>query len=105
MDAQAANVSGLPVVARHLITARIEPNNFRRRFAMKGFAVEEAAAMERGLFAVNGDEPSDEFQEIFLAIVELPIQPRDFVILAVRVVVSPLRVTDFITRKEHGDAL
>ena len=64
MDAQAADVAGCPIVARHFVARRIEPDDFGRLLAVERFAVEEAAAMERRLFAVDGDQAANELQQI-----------------------------------------
>src|SRR3954468_15092276 len=94
MDAQAADMAGFPIVARHFVARGIEPDDFRRLFAVERFAVEETTAMERGLFAVNSDQSANKIEQFSLAIIELPVKPGEFVILAIGIVVSALGVAD-----------
>src|SRR5689334_1045812 len=61
--------------------------------------------MKCRLFAANRDQPANKVEQILLAIVELPVQPGYFVVLAVSVVVAALRVTDFVAGQQHGNTL
>jgi len=60
MNAEAAHVGRLPGFGRHLVSGGIEPGDFLRLIAVEALAVEEAAAVERGLVVVDGDEAADE---------------------------------------------
>src|SRR5689334_20120756 len=61
--------------------------------------------MKCRLFAINRDQPSNKVKEVLLAIVELPIQPGDLVVLAVGIIVPALCVADLIAREQHGNTL
>ena len=66
VHAQAAHVGGVPRLVGHLLAGRIEPGDFRRLVAVQRFAVEEAAAVERGLLVVDRDQAADEIEQLLL---------------------------------------
>src|SRR5256885_10438722 len=44
-------------------------------------------------------------QESLLVVVQLPVKPGQLVVLAVGVIVAPLRVAQLVTAEQHGHAL
>ena len=51
------------------------------------------------------DDPPDEREHLFLLVVELPVDPAQLIVLAIRVVVALLRASHFIARRDHRHAL
>ena len=103
--AQAAGVGAGPVAFGHFHAIGAEPVDVLDVRAVDGAALKKMPSPEDGLLAAQFDERPDELEEAFLLVVENPIDPGDFVVLAIGVVVSLLGATEFIPRKEHGNAL
>ena len=73
--------------------------------AAHGRAVEEAPAAHDGVVAAQMDELAGELQEGLLLVVQVPVDPRQLVVLAVRVVVALLRAAEFVAVGDHRHAL
>src|SRR5207248_6270908 len=48
---------------------------------------------------------ADELEELALSVAELPVEPRELVVLAPRVVVAVLRAAELVAAEQHRDAL
>jgi len=57
------------------------------------------------VFTSHLDDKPGKLEEILCRIVQIPVQPREFVVLAIGVVIPLLGVVDFIAVKQHGHAL
>ena len=57
------------------------------------------------MLATQFDQLGGEFLQFHAAFIDAPGQPRDFVVLAVSVVVAALRAAVFVARAEHRHAL
>ena len=79
-----------------------EPRDVGRVRAER-LAVEEVAAPEHRMRAPEGDQPLREREQ--RAVLVLPVEPRDLVVLAVGVVVAALRAADLVAAEQHRDAL
>ena len=55
-----------------------------------------------GVLLAEGYHIPEKFKNFFVFFQQRPVQPGYFIILAVGIVVSKLRVSEFITGKEHG---
>src|SRR5262249_21960512 len=51
------------------------------------------------------DQSSHEIEEAVPGVVQLPVEPRQLVVLAVGVIVALLRVSDFVAREQHRNSL
>ncbi len=82
----------------------IEPRNVLDVGAADGAAEEKLRRWNTGCSRQIVDASAHEFQEFLAAIVKVPVQPGQLVVLAIGVVVAVLRVAEFIARDDHGDA-
>ena len=51
------------------------------------------------------DDFPTELKKLFFLVIQLPRQPTDLIVLTVRVVITQLRVTEFVTATNHRDSL
>src|SRR5262249_14301903 len=102
--AEAARETILPLLVRHLRAARLEPDNVADRIAANRAVLEETAPPEDAMSATQADQLAGEPQQL-IAILGLPVEPRELVVLAVGVVVATLAVTALIAREQHRHAL
>jgi hypothetical protein len=49
------------------------------------------------------EQHTDEVQKLSLLVRDIPVQPRDIIVLTIRVVVASLRMADFIAGQDHRD--
>ena len=61
-----------------------------------------ACAPQDGMGFAEGDHPGDKRKEILIFGQILPVQPGNFIVLAVRVVVPELGIAKFVPGQEHG---
>src|SRR2546428_10985223 len=59
--------------------------------------------MEHRMLRAKRDEPARELQQVTVDV--LPIEPRDLVVLTVRVVVPALRASNLVAAKQHRHTL
>src|SRR2546430_14876164 len=62
-----------------------------------------AAALKRGMLPPQGDHACGESQKILVGL--LPVHPGNFVVLAIRIVVSPLCPRNLVAMEQHWNAL
>ena len=67
--------------------------------------MEETAASHDGVIAAQVDEVAGELQQLMVVLVQIPVDPRDLVVLAVRIVVAALGAPEFVTMGDHRHAL
>src|SRR5208282_5554578 len=65
----------------------------------------EPAATQRRMRLTECDHAFEEAEYILIRLELTPIQPADFVVLVIRVVVSELCVQELVTSPEHRDAV
>ena len=70
-----------------------------------GGAGEEGTATERRVRAAERDQRSRELEQPLSRRVELPVEPRELVVLAPGVVVALLRAAELVAAEQHRDAL
>src|SRR5438067_12832902 len=70
---------------------------------MNGASLEPAAALEHGMLAPQLREPARVLEQDLVAM--LPVVPGRLVVLAVGVVVAPLRASDLVAAEQHRDTL
>ena len=64
----------------------------------------EVLRAHNGMLLAERDHRLEELVHRFVLLQARPVEPRDCVVLAIRVVVSPLRVAELVTRQDHGHA-
>ena len=90
--AEREGVPARPVGLRHLPPVGPEPPDVRRARALPLLAGEERGAAEDRVLGAEPQQPPGELEERRLALADLPVEPRELVVLAVGVVVAALRV-------------
>ena len=53
----------------------------------------------------EGNKPGGIFQQVFFAVIPMPVKPGDLIILAVSIVVAVLGTADLVTTLDHRYAL
>ena len=95
----------LPVLGRHLLAVRPQPRQVLGRRVPDVVADQEARPLQDGVAGAQLDQPAREVGERPPPIVQLPVDPRQVVVLAVGVVVAALGAAQLVARQQHGDAL
>ena len=67
--------------------------------------MEETAAVKDRLLLEDPCYAADELQEVGLRLVQVPVEPGQFVVLAIGVVVALLGAADFVAGQDHRHAL
>ena len=101
--AETLGKSFAPVLLAHLRALVREPCNVFAVGAVDGAAEEPAAPAECRVGMAEGDQPPGERMQFLVDL--FPVEPGEFVVLAVGVVVAVLGAADFVPRKQHGYAL
>src|SRR5271166_6482343 len=95
-----------PVRFRHLCTVRAQPDDVLDLGAGDGLAEEEPVAVENNMCAPKQDELADEGEQRRSFVTHaLPVEPADFVILAVGVAVAALASAELVAAEQHWHPL
>ena len=94
-------IAVLPVVVRHRLTVRPEPGEVLDVADLA--ALEPSAPAERRVVAAERGDAPRPLEQILVD--GAPVEPRDLVVLAVRVVVPLLRAPDLIPTEQHRHTL
>src|SRR4029077_19639763 len=65
----------------------------------------ESAARQRGMRLPERNHAFEETKNVLIRLELAPVEPADFVVLVVGIVVAKLRVQELITGSEHRDAI
>ena len=103
--AQTVHAIGLPVGVADFGSLRANPRQVFDTGSPNAPALEEFAALQNRMFAPNADCRAAKFQKRLLLFVQIPVEPTEFVVLTVSVVVSVLSVAKFVATANHGHAL
>ena len=87
----------VPVGGGHRLGVGSQPHDL--------FLAEEASATQHGRPEPQLAKRADEFAQIFRAPGERPVDPADFVVLAVGVVVAALRAAELVAAEQQRHAL
>src|SRR5260221_380835 len=105
-DSQGLRISGIPVIAVHLVAGRGEPDYVALAIAgIARLAAEEPAAPEDGMRPAQRRQGRDELDQVGVLRSSVPVDPGDLVVLAVAVVVALLGSAELVTGQQHRDAL
>lgn len=74
------------------------------QFLIKGSG-EKTVAMENGIFVPQRANGSHELQQRPTIFIDVPVQPADLIVLAIRIVVAHLGAAGFIPGEQHRSAL
>ncbi len=94
-----------PLFLAHFIAAGIEPLDIFYSCALDRTALKKTTSAEYGMPLAKVDHALHEGQQVTIFRLQIPVQPADFVVLAVGVVVSRLSMPDCVPRIQHGYAL
>src|SRR5262249_26756775 len=103
--AQTLDEARVPGLVRHLLALGPEPADILDVGAADRAALKELAPLEDGLLLPDTDRCADEVEEALRSLVELPVEPAELVVLAIRVVVPLLRVAELVAGQQHRHAL
>src|SRR6266566_5591732 len=95
----------VPLFIRHFSTIRAEPNDILNLRSFYFSALEEFATPEHRVLLVQRDQLPNESERITVHALRSPIDPADFVVLAIGIVVPALSTPDLVSCEQHGDAL
>jgi hypothetical protein len=73
--------------------------------AAHGAPAEERSASEQRMAVAQRDHALGEAEQGSRFVVQIPVHPRQLVVLAIGVVVAPLRAAEFVAMQQHRDAL
>src|SRR5690606_8553912 len=106
-DHERARRGAVPGLLGHERARGLEPRDVAQLAlpAVARVAREEATTAQRGLGAAQGDEATRELEQAPPGLVELPVDPRDLVVLAVAVVVAMLGAADLVSVGDHRHTL
>ena len=91
--------------AVHFFAVRPEPGDVGDAAAPNVAALEESSPLENRLLLPDVRRSADEIEKPFLVVVQIPIEPGQFVVLTIRVIVALLRVAELVTGEQHRHAL
>src|SRR6201996_610411 len=93
----------------NLLSIRVKPGNIHLHDIPALLAdragLKEFAAMKIRVRRTNVNETGSEFQKPFPRLVQVPVVPRQLIVLAIGVVISSLRTSDFIASRKHRHTL
>ena len=104
-DPEAACEILVPLFVRHFSAVRAMPNDIFDFRAFDLSPLEEFASPEHRVLLVQRNQLPNEAQRVEVQVFRSPIDPADFVVLAIGIVVPALSVPDLISCEQHGDAL
>src|SRR6266478_1995667 len=93
-------VSHAPIARDHLGAVGPEPFEIFQLTGFRGTAAEPSPAPENRMLAPDLDQPPRELDQRRVRV--LPIDPRNWIVLAVGVVVAALCATELVTVEDHG---
>ena len=107
VDHHGERMGVLPIVHIHDGTGVVKPFDLRNRVGVvaRFAAGEETTTVQHRMFQTQMNELGDERKKLFLVLVEIPIGPRNLIILAVRVIVALLGAGHFVATADHRNAL
>src|ERR1017187_4587059 len=94
-----------PLILAYLIAARIEPQHIFYTCTFDWAALKKTPTVEYRMPLAQADHSLHERQQVAILRLQIPVQPTCRIVLAIRVVVSQLRMTGAITRVQHRYAL
>jgi hypothetical protein len=95
----------IPIVICHFFPIGAEPDEVLDLRPSDASALEELASPENRMFATERDQLAGEGEEFTSLPVQLPVKPTELIVLAVCIIVSPLRPIDLVASTDHRNAL
>src|ERR1700722_19308884 len=95
----------MPFVFAHLVASWVEPQNILYIRALDRPALKKMPATKNGMALAQIYHALNECQKIAVLRLQIPLQPANFVVLTVGVIVSVLRMAHSISGIHHGHTL
>ncbi len=95
----------VPFGLGHFLSLGGEPDDFFQALGRHGVSLQEAAPAEHRMTASECNHLGGKFQKPLLFRIQLPVEVKTFVVLAIGVVVAPLGMAELIPAEHHGHAL
>src|SRR6185369_16138883 len=102
-DTDGPVVATVPILLAHQFAVGAVPPDISNAGPIDGAAEKIVPSQKDGVRMTQRDQTRRERQE--LAVGVFPIDPRDLVVLTVRVIVATLRASDLVAGEQHGDPL
>jgi len=103
--AEGAGRRVFPVRFRQLLAVGAQPGEIFHAAMVDYLAAEKRAASQHRILLPDREHAPDEIEQALPALVQVPVDPGDLVILAVGVVVALLRPRQLVAVRDHRDAL
>src|SRR5688500_2004755 len=103
--AEAARVGILPLLLAHLLAGGVDPAHVLDAEVLVEIAVEEARAPQDREAVAQPGQLAHEVDQALGAVVVVPVDPADLVVLAVGIVVAVLRARELVAGQQHRRAL
>src|SRR5690625_7854208 len=95
----------LPLVLIHINAVGVDPEYIVNTVVVDGIAFKEVSTSKAWVAFSKGDQALTEFKQFLIGTGQIPLKPADFIVLTIRIVVTPLAPTAFVPRREHGSTL
>src|SRR5262245_13991415 len=89
----------------HVLAVRTEPGNIGNALPANAPALKELPPLEDRVTSPGLRCPADEIQELLAAVIEVPVEPGEFIVLAIGVVVTFLRMAQLVAGEKHRNTL
>lgn len=95
----------VPVLFAHLFAVRAKPREVFDFRAAKLSSLKKLSTPEDRVLVKKSYHPSRELKKLLFPFIQIPVEPRNSIVLTVSVIVSALRAANLIARLKHGHAL
>ena len=99
----------VPGFIGNLLSIRIKPGDIHLHDILAFFSdravLKKLPAMKIRVRRTNVNEPDSKFEKPFTSLIQIPVVPRQLIVLAIGVVVSSLRTSYFIASRKHRHTL
>ena len=103
--AQAAALAVFPLLGSHLVAIRRQPGDVLHTDVFVVVAHQEAPTPQDRVRQAQLDQALDELEQGLAVIVQVPVDPADFAVLAIGVVVAVLSASELVPGDDHRRAL
>jgi hypothetical protein len=98
---KAAGISSIPRVFRHVPAGGVKPRDILDPLTINRTAQEKLAALKDRLGAPDLQHAAHKVAEGLLLIGQRPMEPRELIILAIRIIVALLRAPHLVTGQQQ----
>src|SRR5712691_5253075 len=102
---QASGRRLIPFLVGHLVAIGTQPGNIFHSGPPNRTSLKKATPVKARMAAADFDQALDVRNQFAIFLFELPIDPAQFVVLTVGVIVAGLSTAEFVTRQDHWNTL